>query len=471
MYYFKNLINGELLELDNKIDIISPINLKKIGKINNFNKILINKTFNYATKAQKIWKDLTLTNRINYVNKFKDMMIKHKEELAEIITYEVGKSLNDSMSEVKRTIEFINYSIEESKRIFPESYVGDGLNVQNKIGIFNREPLGVVLAIGPYNYPLNLTISKIVPSILMGNTIVLKPATNGSITGTYIGELFSKIDLPKGVVNIVTGKGSEIGDELIKNDKINQINFTGSDNIGNKIKELANGKDLILEMGGKDCALVLDDCDIIKASEEIVNGAFSFSGQRCTAIKLVYAHNNIADKLVESIKSKVMNLKVGSPLDNANIVPLLTLKNADYVSSLIQDAKDKNCTIILEGKQVNNLIYPYIIDHVNSNMLISKEEQFGPALPIIRFNDINQVIEEINNLDYGLQASIFTSNINKALTFANRIDVGTVNINSKTQRGPDSFPFLGIKNSGVGVQGITKALLSSTRLKGIVINY
>ena len=471
MYNFKNLINGKLIDKKNKLKIISPINLKPIGEVNQFDTEEIDEVFAYANKAFKKWSNTKLETRINYLKEFNKLLVKNIDYIAEIICQEIAKTHDSAVSEVKRTIEYIKYTIEEARRLNPISYSGDAWGIDNKIGIFKRVATGVILAISPFNYPINLLMSKLAAALVTGNTVVYKPATNGSLIGTYVSELFAQINIPPGVVNVITGRGSKIGDKLVSNPNISLINFTGSIEIGTRIKKLVNGAKLILELGGKDPMIVLEDGDINKAANDIIAGGFGYSGQRCTAIKLVLVNDKIADNLINKVKTLTEKLTVGSPENNCFITPLLNNANANYVKSLIDDALAHNAKLIIGNKQINNLIYPTILDHVTPQMDVAKYEPFGPVIPFVRCNNTKEMIKIANNLEYGLQASIYTININSAFNIADQLEVGTVNINSKSQRGPDSFPFLGIKKSGVGAQGIHESLIAVTRLKGTVINY
>ncbi|WP_425377918.1 NADP-dependent glyceraldehyde-3-phosphate dehydrogenase [Spiroplasma endosymbiont of Polydrusus pterygomalis] len=465
------LINGELVNNGDWLKIISPINNKPYGRVPALKEKEINEAFKTARQAQKGWAKLTLFERISYLRKWAELLASHKTELAKIMAYEVGKSLKDGQVEVERSIEYIDYTIEEAKRIFPETLTGDGWNVKNKMGIFSRVPKGVVLAISPFNYPVNLSVAKIAPSLVVGNSVVFKPATNGSLTGLYMAKLAHEVGFPKGVFNVVTGRGRDIGDLLVLNPEINVISFTGSVAVGNHIRTLGHSKDLVLELGGKDPALVLKDADLTKAVKEIIAGAYAYSGQRCTAIKRVFIDETVADELVKLLKTEVSKLEAGSPLDNKAIIPVIDLKAAEFVQELIDDALAKKATLVIGNERKDNLLSATLIDHVTPAMRLAWEEPFGPVLPIIRCKNVAEMITLANESNFKLQACIFTKNINAAFNIANKLETGTVNINGRTQRGPDSFPFLGIHDSGQGVQGIRETINSVTRFKGLVINY
>ncbi|MGM9934030.1 MAG: aldehyde dehydrogenase family protein, partial [Clostridium sp.] len=335
-----------------------------------------------------------------------------------------------------------------------------------------REPLGVVLAISPFNYPINLAASKIAPAVIIGNSVVLKPATQGSISGLHLARIFEMAGLPKGVLNTVTGRGSEIGDYITSHKYVDFINFTGSTEVGERISKHSLMVPLLMELGGKDAAIVLEDSDLDLVADNIASGAYSYSGQRCTAVKRVLAVDKIADELVEKVKMRIEKFKIGNLLENesVDIVPLISEKSADYVSQLIADAEIKGADLVIGGKREGNLIYPTLFDKVTTDMRIAWEEPFGPVVPIIRVKDMDEAVEIANASEYGLQGSIFTKNIYDAFNIADKLEVGTVQINGKTERGPDNFPFLGTKSSGMGTQGIKYSIESMSRPKLTVVN-
>ncbi|QHX36874.1 NADP-dependent glyceraldehyde-3-phosphate dehydrogenase [Spiroplasma sp. BIUS-1] len=471
MRQYKALINNELIDNGQWLEIMNPATLEVAGKVSALSAEDINKAFSAARNAQQSWEEVALLDRIAVLKKFRDLIDKNKEEIAQVMSEEIAKNLKESLTEVVRTIELIDYTFEEAKRMEPLALTGEGMGAKNKIGVFSRVAKGVVLAISPFNYPFNLALAKIIPALVMGNTVVFKPATAGSLVGTYLSELVLEAKMPKGIFNIVTGRGREIGDIITSNPEIDMISFTGSVGIGNQIRKMGSTTDLVLELGGKDPAIVLDDLNLEKYADEIVNGAFGYSGQRCTAVKRVLTTNEIADKLVPILKSKVEALSVGMPDENSFITPVIDEKSADFIQGLIDNAKDMGAKVVCGDKRERNLMWPTLLDNVNVDMRVAWEEPFGPVLPVIRIDSYDEMIKIANESQFGLQASVFCQDISKAILTAKKIKTGTVNINSRPQRGPDSFPFLGIKDSGEGVQGIRESLLSMTRYQGMVINY
>ena len=415
---------------------------------------------------------MSIYDRAHYLHAWADELLKMKEELATIMMKEVGKAYQDAIKEVERTADLIHYTVEEAIHLSGESLNGEHFpgGSRSKLAVIERVPLGVVLAISPFNYPVNLAAAKLAPALITGNTVIFKPATQGSISGTKMIEALAKTNLPAGVLNLVTGKGSVIGDYLIEHDDIALVTFTGGTSTGERIAQKAKMIPLVMELGGKDPAIICEDANLELAAKQIVSGAYSYSGQRCTAIKRVLVHRSVADELVSLIQSEVEKLSVGSPEDNATIVPLIDEQSADFVQGLIDDALEKGATLVLGNKREENLIYPTLLDHVTKEMRIAWEEPFGPVLPIIRVNSQEEAIEIANASEYGLQASVFTQNLDKALTIARKLETGSIQINGRTERGPDHLPFIGIKKSGLGIQGVRRSIESMTREKVIILN-
>lgn len=472
---YRNLINGEWVESkDGKyITVTSPIDNSVIGSVPAMTKNEVDLAVQAAKEAQKDWKHVTIDEKAEILYHAADILLKNKEELAGLMVKEIAKDRKSGLSEVERTADFIKFTADTAKNISGESIPGDSFpgGKTNKVSIVRREPLGVVLAISPFNYPVNLAASKIAPGLMAGNSVILKPATQGSLCGLYLARAFQEAGVPDGVLNTVTGKGSEIGDYITTHPGINFINFTGSTEVGQHISQITNMVPLLMELGGKDAAIVLEDADLDLTANNIVAGGYSYSGQRCTAVKRILAVDQIADQLVEKIMSKMEKLTYGNPLEkDVDIVPLISSKAADFVCELMDDAKEKGAKLLVGGNREGNIITPTLFDYVTTDMRIAWEEPFGPVLPIIRVKDKDEAIEIANASEYGLQSAVFTQNINDAFYVADKLEVGTVQVNNKTERGPDHFPFLGVKASGIGTQGIRYSIESMSRPKVTVIN-
>lgn len=472
MTRYQNLVNGEWKSSEKEITIYSPINQEELGTVPAMSQAEVDEAMQAARAALPAWRDLSAVERAAYLHKTAAILERDKEEIGTILAKEVAKGIKAAIGEVVRTADLIRYAAEEGLRITGQAMEGGGFEAasKNKLAVVRREPVGVVLAIAPFNYPVNLSGSKIAPALIAGNVVMFKPPTQGSISGLLLAKAFEEAGIPAGVFNTITGRGSEIGDYIIEHKEVNFINFTGSTPIGERIGRLAGMRPIMLELGGKDAALVLADADLEHAAKQIVAGAFSYSGQRCTAIKRVIVLESVVDKLVTLLQAEVAKLTVGDPFDNADITPVIDNASADFIWGLIEDAQEKGAQALTPIKREDNLLWPVLFDQVTKDMKVAWEEPFGPVLPIIRVANVEEAIAFANESEFGLQSSVFTNDFKKAFEIAEKLEVGTVHINNKTQRGPDNFPFLGVKGSGVGVQGIKYSIEAMTNVKSIVFD-
>lgn len=472
MTRYQNLVNGKWKSSEQEITIYSPINQEELGTVPAMTQTEADEAMQAARAALPAWRALSAVERAAYLHKTAAILERDKEEIGTILAKEVAKGIKAAIGEVVRTADLIRYAAEEGLRITGQAMEGGGFEAtsKNKLAVVRREPVGIVLAIAPFNYPVNLSASKIAPALIAGNVVMFKPPTQGSISGLLLAKAFEEAGIPAGVFNTITGRGLEIGDYIIEHKEVNFINFTGSTPIGERIGRLAGMRPIMLELGGKDAALVLEDADLEHAAKQIVAGAFSYSGQRCTAIKRVIVLESVADKLATLLQEEVSKLTVGDPFDNADITPVIDNASADFIWGLIEDAQEKEAQALTPIKREGNLLWPVLFDQVTKDMKVAWEEPFGPVLPIIRVASVEEAIAFANESEFGLQSSVFTNDFKKAFEIAEKLEVGTVHINNKTQRGPDNFPFLGVKGSGAGVQGIKYSIEAMTNVKSIVFD-
>ncbi|MEG0496201.1 MAG: aldehyde dehydrogenase family protein, partial [Eubacterium sp.] len=436
---YKNLINGKWVasKTGKTIEINSPIDGSLVGKIQAMSHEDVDAAIINTKENLEKWSEMPVYERASIFYRAAELLLDHVDEMADILVREVAKDIDSAKSEVTRTVDFLRYTADIGKSMAGESISGDNFpgGSKNKMSYVNRVPLGTVLAISPFNYPVNLAMSKIAPALIGGNAVILKPATQGSITSLYLAEIMNKAGVPAGVLNTITGRGSVIGDYAVMHKGIDFINFTGSTEVGRHISKISEMVPLLMELGGKDAAIVLEDSDLDFAAANIVAGAFSYSGQRCTAVKRILVPEDIADQLVAKLKPLIEKLSVGNPWRGDPIIPLINDQAADFVQSLVDDAVEKGAFIVTGNRREGNLLYPTLLDHVTTEMEVAWEEPFGPVLPVIRVKNIEEAIAIANASEYGLQSSVFTDDINKAFNIANRLEVGTVQINNKTERG------------------------------------
>ena len=420
-----------------------------------------NKAYNNGTGK---WPTMKVYERINCMQKFVDLMKGKRDEVVKLLMWEIGKNLNDSRKEFDRTVDYINETIKEYKKIDR-----DGATFQNNSGVralIRRGPLGVVLCLGPYNYPLNETFALLIPAIIMGNTAIFKPAKHGVLLIAPLLDAF-KESFPPGVVNIVFGRGREMASPIMKTGKVNVLALIGHSSSAISLQDLHPQKNrlrLVLGLEAKNPAIILDDADLDLAVNECINGSLSFNGQRCTALKIIYVHEKIKDKFLKQFCEKVDDLKLGLPWENTLLTPLPEPHKPKYINDLIEDAKEKGARVLNKkgGEISNNYIFPAVLYPANEQMRVYKEEQFGPVIPVISFDDIDIPISFMAESNYGQQVSLFGKSEKKLGPLIDSLVnlVCRVNLNSSCQRGPDVYPFTGRKDSAVATLSVHDALRS-----------
>ena len=410
------------------------------------------------------WPTMKVYERINCMQKFVDLMVLKRDEVVKLLMWEIGKNLKDSEKEFDRTVDYINETIKEYKKIDR-----DGAFFHNNSGVralIRRGPLGVVLCLGPYNYPLNETFALLIPAIIMGNTAIFKPAKHGVLLIAPLLEAFKK-SFPPGVVNIVFGRGREIAAPIMETGKINVLALIGHSSSAISLQDLHPQKNrlrLVLGLEAKNPAIIMDDADLELTVNECVNGSLSYNGQRCTAIKVIYVHEKIKEKFLKKFCDSVDSLKLGLPWENTLLTPLPEPNKPKYISELIDDATSKGAKIINKngGKKFKNFVFPAVLYPVSEDMDVYKEEQFGPVIPVISFSDINTPINFMADSNYGQQVSLFGNSEEKLGPIIDSLVnlVCRVNLNSSCQRGPDVYPFTGRKDSAVATLSVHDALRS-----------
>lgn len=411
------------------------------------------------------WPTMAVALRIACMNEFTRLMIESRSAIIELIMWEIGKSRADSEKEFDRTVDYVKATINALKEL--DNSNSRFLVVEGTIGQIRRTPLGVVLCMGPYNYPLNETFATLIPAMIMGNTVVFKPPTFGVLLFKPLLEAFQKA-FPKGVINTVYGRGSEIVPALLESGKINVLTLIGSSKVADYLKKMhpkVNRLRAILGLDAKNAAIVLPDADMNLAVKECVTGALSFNGQRCTALKMLIVHRDIVDRFVERLVAEVGKLKIGMPWEKGvAITPLPDLTKVQHMTRLVEDAKAKGARVVNEGGGTasGTLFAPAVVYPVTSDMMLYREEQFGPIVPVMAFDDLETALEYVITSEHGQQVSIFSEGPE---TIGKLVDplvnqVCRVNVNCQCQRGPDVFPFTGRKDSAEGTLSVTDALRS-----------
>lgn len=432
-----------------------------------------------AYNAFKGWKRTPAPARGRILTVMSRLMEQHKEEIAQILTREEGKTISEARGEVQRATNVVEFCAGETRRLTGETIPSE---LPANFAYTIKEPHGVVALVTPWNFPVAIPIWKIAPALAAGNTVVFKPASNTPATAVRIVELFKEAGVPDGVLNLVIGSGSEAGDEIVNHPAVRAISFTGSSEIGFKMYEqiARRGIPFQAEMGGKNPVVVLEDCDIELAVEHTAQGAFGSTGQRCTATSRAVVVNSIADKFVEKIVARAKSFKLGNGADESNhIGPSVDESQFKTVLQYIDIGKEDGATLLCGGQKANGdgldngyFVEPTVFDYVTPDMRIAREEIFGPVLSILRVKDFDEAMSVANDSEYGLSSSIFSNDYNDITRFVDEIESGMTHINSPTTGGEAHIPFGGIKATGIGAreQGST-ALDFYTELKVVYVDY
>ena len=470
------LVNGKLHKWDGEFSpvystISSEENYKPtlLGEIPSLGKDQAIQALDSACQAfdngKGLWPTMKVVDRIKALENFVEEMKGKRDTVVNLLMWEIGKNHNDSKKEFDRTVDYIYDTIEAYKKIDRDSakfQKNSGINAH-----IRRGPLGVVLCLGPYNYPLNETFCLLIPALIMGNTVIFKPAKHGVLLISPLMEAFQK-HFPPGVVNILFGRGRVLATPIMESGKINVLALIGHSSSANALQESHPKKNrlrLVLGLEAKNPAIIMPDADLDLTIKECINGSLSFNGQRCTALKIIYVHEDIKESFISRFSQEVDKLKYGNPWDqNVNLTPLPEPNKPDYIKKLIIDAQSKGAKIINNngGISCENYVFPAVLYPVTKDMDVYKDEQFGPVVPIISFSNINKPLEDMAESNYGQQVSVFGKNTS---TLGPLIDtlvnlVCRVNINSSCQRGPDIYPFTGRKDSAFSTLSVHDALRS-----------
>lgn len=416
-------------------------------------------------KGQGVWPTMHVKDRIECMEVFVEKMKTKRAQVVKLLMWEIGKSLPDSEKEFDRTVDYIVDTIEDYKQLDR-----DAAKFQKHDGVYahiKRGPLGVVLCLGPYNYPLNETFALLIPAIIIGNTTIFKPAKHGVLLITPLLEAFQS-SFPKGVVNIIFGRGRAVAAPIMKTGKVDVLALIGNSKSANALQEQhpkSNRLRLVLGLEAKNPAIILPDADMELTINECIAGTLSFNGQRCTALKVVYVHEDIREKFNVRFATAVDDLKFGNPWDDGvKLTPLPEPQKPAYIQELIDDAISKGAKILNKkgGQHFDNYIWPAVLYPVTKDMRVYQEEQFGPIIPIVPFTDIEEPLDDMAESNYGQQVSLFGKDV---YALAPLIDtlvnlVCRVNLNSSCQRGPDVYPFTGRKDSAQATLSVHDALRS-----------
>lgn len=478
MQEYKLFINGELLESSDgeTFDDINPATLELIGKIHKASEEDVKSAVDSAEEAFDSWSGTPAPQRAKILFRAARMLEERKEELSRLLTTEMGKVLKEARGDVQEAIDITYYAAGEGRRLLGETTPSE---LPDKFCMTVRRPIGVIGLITPWNFPIAIPAWKIMPALISGNTLVLKPASDTPVMAIELVKILTEAGLPKGVLNLVTGGGSTVGSAIVHNKKIRAVSFTGSLETGKWILGEA-GKEMkrvSLELGGKNPIIVMDDADLNLAIDGIIWGAFGTTGQRCTAASRVIAHEKILPDLLKKLIERTKKLRLGNGLDkNTDVGPVINNSQLQKIAKYVDIGKNEGAKLALGGRIVHPLpgyfFEPTIFADVAPDMRIAREEIFGPVVSLLGAGDLEEAIRIANSVEYGLSSSIYTGNIKNAFKAIEKIDAGITYINASTIGAEIHLPFGGVKSTGNGTREAgTTAIEEFTELKTVYIDY
>lgn len=465
-------VNGQWEATASYTTLYSPYSKKEIAEIPQATEEDVLRAIDAAYDTKKTVANMTAFERSQVLEQLITLLLQHKEKAAKIISLEAGKPIKYALLEVERTIETYKFAAEEAKRLVGEMIPMDAAeNGKNRFGYTLEQSIGVVAAITPFNFPQNLIAHKVGPAIAAGNTIILKPASQTPLSALFLAELMDQTSLPKGAFNVITGSGKLVGDVLIQSDKVNMITFTGSPAVGIDIRNRAGLKKVALELGSNAGLIIDKKVNLDDIVAKCVVGAFSNQGQVCISLQRVYVMDSLYDEFLAKFIAQTETLVLGDPLEMTTDISSLIHPNEEFRAlDWINEALANGANLATGGKLHNHMLMPTILTNVADHLKVSCQEVFAPIVIVNRITSIQEGIEAINNSKYGLQAGIFTNDIQTAFMASKALEVGGVMINDIPTYRIDQMPYGGVKESGTGKEGVKYAIQEMTEKKLIVWN-
>ncbi|WNN76160.1 aldehyde dehydrogenase family protein [Lysinibacillus capsici] len=464
-------INGQWHDAEESYELASPYSGEVIAHVAKASIQDVEKAIEGAQQAFQSFKKTTAYERAEILYKVVDIMRQRKEELAEILALEAGKPIVAGLAEIDRTIATYQFAAEGAKQAKGETVPMDAApGAGDRIGWTKREPLGVISAITPFNFPFNLVAHKLGPAFAVGNTVVLKPATQTPLSAIVMAEILRDAGLPDGALQIVTGSGGELSDTLVTHPYVKKVTFTGSGKVGLKIKEKVGLRKVTLELGSNAAVIVEPSTPINKIISRCVSGAFNFAGQVCISLQRIYVHSSIIDEFTKAFVAETEKLIVGDPLEKTTDVSAMINPNeVERIREWIEEAQEQGAMIATGGVFTERTLTPTVMTNVSADMKIVCQETFAPIVSIVSYETLDDAIRLVNESDLGLNAGIYTNILSDALYAADELQAGAVIINDIPTFRVDNMPYGGVKMSGYGREGIKWAIEEMTDMKFISI--
>ncbi len=464
-------INGEWLPGETSVVIKSPFDGASIGEVAVASRAQVSLAVEAAERAKPAMRALSAYERGEILDKVADLFTEHRNEAAAILSAEAAKPINAALLEIDRTAQTYHFAADEARRLSGEMVPIDAApGGKGRFGFTLQEPVGIIGAISPFNFPFNLVAHKVGPAIAAGNTVVLKPASQTPFSAYFTAEMFHKAGLPAGALNVVSGSGAVIGEALVEDERVAMITFTGSPPVGKQIRAKAGLKKVTLELGSNSAVIIDQGVDIDSLVDRCVVGAFSFQGQICISLQRIFVHRSLYPELCSKMVTATKKLQGGDPGETTtDYSALISEKDARRVHQWIKDAEAAGAAVLCGGELTGNMVAPAILTNVARGVKVSCQEVFGPVVVIAPFDTLDEAIDQVNDSVYGLQAGIYTPLLDNALHAARKLEVGGVMINDIPTFRVDQMPYGGVKESGIGREGLRYAVAEMTEMKLVVV--
>ena len=468
----KMFVNSRWMDKDEKVEVLNPYDGSVVDTVPRADGADVQAALATAARGAEVMAAMPAHERYRILHRAAELMAERQEDFGQTISAEEGKIISEGRGEAARAVDTMTLSAEEAKRLYGETIPLDGATgAEGKFGFTVRVPCGVVVAITPFNFPLNLVCHKVGPALAAGNSVIVKPATDTPLSAMKLVEVLLDAGAPAEAVQCITGPGGEIGDLLSSDSRVRKISFTGSRYVGEQICRTAGLKKVTMELGSNSPLIVMPDADLEKVAAATTATGFANAGQVCISAQRVMVNKDVYEDFIDVLKPQVEALKIGNQLDESvSMGPMIRENDAVRVGDWIREAREGGARVIVGGDRDGTLHAPTVVADVDPGMRISCDELFGPAVGLTRFDTIDEAIASANDTNYGLSAALFTENLDHAMQFVNRVQSGNIMVNWGPQWRADLMPYGGLKDSGMGKEGPKYAVEEMTELKMVVFH-
>ena len=468
---YKLLIDGQWVNSGTLMDVKNKYDGQVIGALPIASKETVEAAIDAAERAEDVMADMTAHKRAEILLKTAALLRERSDDFAKTIAAEAGKALKFARAEVDRAISTFTIASEEAKRLHGETIPLDAVPAgEGYFGFWTRRPVGVIAAISPFNFPLNLVAHKVAPALAAGNTLVLKPATTTPLAAVKLCQALMDAGLPAGAINLVNGEGATVGEWLVTDERVDKITFTGSPAVGKRILSIAGIKKVTLELGNTSPVVVAPDADLDFVAKRCAVGAFYNSGQVCISVQRIYSQKQVYEPFAEKFVKATEAMVVGDPLDErVDVGPMIDVKEVNRIEGWVQEAQEAGAKVLTGGKRDGTVYYPTVLTGVQDDMKVVAEEVFAPVASVISSDDFESALQQANDTKFGLQVGVFTNDINRVLKAVKRLNFGGVIVNDTPNFRADHMPYGGNRQSGLGREGVKFAMEDMTNIQLVAI--